>query len=684
MIFQGSNMKNLLDWRMFPFKNIMSFMLAGLLSFVLMGFSFFQPSLNIDADFNELGSTQVFYPNNGGFSERDSTRHDITPGVNNIRLHLPGLSKQQVRWDPFNGNGDFVINGMSIKVSGLTFSISPEKITKKNEIYLIKYQADSTYIETTSDASDPSLFISLPKNKVLIVQISTFLMLILLIAALIIKAKFLDISSAPIYKQSYLIAGFSAVFLTLTSFIVGTIAVGNGTGWDGGAYIAHVELIAAGIEVGDDPYRMSRMGGFIPAIIAAGYGLSREALISFQVLFNIALISVGLAYFYDFLRVYGVKNKVALISTSILLFSWPVLVLPVYYPILSDHLVLVTVCLSLWFWIRGNHNGLYILCLWTPWIMPLLVLVPMILASMPYSRSTRFIENEEMGGGGLNKNMLQMIVFLLLALCSIFFAWLFMSRFSDEAILVHAGVKAGMPELRIWSAIAVCISLTAIMWVWAQLINSRALFYGIQLTSMFTATVCAAFSYIFMKLGLDWSTGFTGPNILNNIFVQSLSAPFKPYIANFLYFGPVFFVALTAFSLKNYKVVKLPWPLITLFAGFLPLLVIGSESRQWLAVFPIFVALFALLEIGFRYRVICFIFAIILCLPAFGLSEAINHASESEHDFLSSNWQYYFGRQGPWMSPVTYIQGMILTLLFFLAIIFLGSMEKKEKKYKSH
>jgi hypothetical protein len=471
--------------------------------------------------------------------------------------------------------------------------------------------------------------------------------------------------------------------MALISVIVGTIPIRDGAGWDGSAYINHIQSIAAGNEVVGDPYRLSRMGGFIHLIILSSFGLSREALISFQVVFNILLISVGSLYFYDYLRLYGVRNKIAIISTSILLFSWPVLILPVYYPILSDHVVIAAVCLSLWFWIRGYQNGLYFLCLWTPWVMPLLVLVPLVLASMPFKGNTKITKNEDCGYLGLEKNMLQVIIFLLLAIPSLIYAWLYMSRFTDESILMHANVKAGMPELRIWSALAVCVSITAISWVWAMLINSKALFYSLKLTSLIAAILFTTFSYMVMMLGLDWSNGFKGPNLVQNMFTQSLGAPFKPYITHVLYFGPVLIFALTAFSLKNYKALKLPWALVVLFAGFLPLLAIGSESRQWLSIFPVFVALFALLDIDFRYRITCFVFAIILCLPALGLSEAIieevNNARLSYEYFLSSNWQYYFGRQGPWTSPLTYLKGVLLISLFLFVIFFQGRIKKQKK-----
>jgi hypothetical protein len=648
--------------------------ISGFLAFILMGLSFFQPNLNIEGVFSQSDSTQIFYPSsNGRLSESHSSRQDIYQGMNVIKLQLPGLPRQWVRWDPFNGQGSFDVRNMYVTVSGLAFSIASGAVSKNNEIVILEYKDGNIHVETIAGATDPSLRIDIPSESVLKVQIVTFIILSMLISFILIRTRVLSLSLVPAFKQSYFVAGFSAFSLIVISFIVGTIAVGNGTGWDGGAYIAHVELLANGVAVGDDPYRMSRMGGFFPVIIAAGYGLSRETLISFQILINIFTVSIALAYFHDFLRIYGINNCIALISTATLLFSWPVLVLPVYYPILSDHLVLAIACLSLWLWVRQFQNWLYILCLWTPWVMPLLVLVPWVLTAIPFkSNSPSKASDKTNGHFGLSKNTSQIMIFLILAIPSLIYAWQYLVLFTDESILAHAGVKAGLPELRIWSSIAVCLSITAIAWVWALLLNSKELLLSVKVASFAKATLFVALSYLIMKLGLDWSKGFKGPPIIANVFIQSLSAPFKPYIAHVLYFGPVVLLALSSFFLRYFRRIATPWPLIVLFAGFLPVLAIGSESRQWLAVFPILVALFALSEQPLRHRVICLLFGIILCLPAFGLLDAVNHASTYKESFLSSNWQYYFGRQGPWMSPGTYMLGMALTFLFLLILFFLN------------
>lgn len=70
---------------------------------------------------------------------------------------------------------------------------------------------------------------------------------------------------------------FGVFFYILIYFIVGVIPVGGGSGWDGGVYLDYIARLAAGDSVRGDPYRIIRMSGFLPAIMASHLGLDRGA-----------------------------------------------------------------------------------------------------------------------------------------------------------------------------------------------------------------------------------------------------------------------------------------------------------------------------------------------------------------------------------------------------------------------
>ena len=347
------------------------------------------------------------------------------------------------------------------------------------------------------------------------------------------------------YKTLLIVALSAAIVFTSVSYIVGTIEVGNGAGWDGALYLNHIQTLGHGGSIVGDNYHAIRMGSFIPAILAAGYGLTPAAIISFSVLVNIATMSVALGLFYDFLRVLSIANRVALISTATLLFSWSFLIMPVYYPILTDHLALAIVCMALWLWARGGRVGLYVLCLWSPWVMPLLVLVPWVLAVMPRQTLVQTDNSGLLSKFRINCWVTKITVFLLLGVPSLIGALMYMNQIGDDSISIHVSGAASL-ELRIWFTVATCLSIIAVAWVWAHLLNSKNLFKSIQISSLVIATLFISLSILLMRLWLSWDKGLGGPPLVEYMFLQSLSAPFKPLVAHVLYFGPVVLLALFA------------------------------------------------------------------------------------------------------------------------------------------
>lgn len=469
------------------------------------------------------------------------------------------------------------------------------------------------------------------------------------------------------YKASLIVALSAAIALTAVSFIVGTIAVENGAGWDGSIYLKHIKTLGHGGGIVGDNYHAIRMGSFIPAILAARVGLTPDAIILFSVLVNIVTMSLALGLFYDFLRMLSTDNLVALISTATLLFSWSFLIMPVYYPILTDHLAQAIVCMGLWLWARGGRAGLYFLCLWTPWVMPPLALVPWVLAAIPRQTLVHTNNSGLLSNFGINCRVTKIAVFLLLGVPSLIGALMYINQFSDGDIIAHTGQEGfALSELRTWSTVATCLSIMAVAWVWAHLLTSINLFKSIQISSLVIATLCVSLSFLIMGLWLDWDKGLGGPPLVQYMFLQSLSAPFKPLIAHVLYFGPVVLLALCTYLLKSHKRTAVPWPLTVLFAGFLPALALSSESRLWVLILPVIVAVVALTELPFRLRVACFMAGVALCIPSFGLADFVNQAVANHEDFASPNWQHYFGRLGPWMSTATYKISIAFTGLFII------------------
>ncbi|MEO6678674.1 MAG: hypothetical protein ABIO21_15020, partial [Pseudomonas sp.] len=116
---------------------------------------------------------------------------------------------------------------------------------------------------------------------------------------------------------------------------------------------------------------------------------------------------------------------------------------------------------------------------------------------------------------------------------------------------------------------------------------------------------------------------------------------------------------------------SIPVGILVVFLAFLPLLAFGSESRQWIGVLPVALVIFAVADYTWRTRVWCLVVSALVLAPAFWLKPYIAIAAGTGLGFQTFQWQFYFGRQGPWMSLTTYQVGMITLLAFVAVTIFM-------------
>lgn len=186
------------------------------------------------------------------------------------------------------------------------------------------------------------------------------------------------------YKFQLLIVCITALFYLVVFFICGQIPVDGGSGWDGSIYLNYIQKLSQGQAIHGDPYRSIRMPGFGPLIAFVAVGIRPDSYLFTQLLLNVFFLSLGLAFFYSSLINIGCGHKRAITGVAVLLFSWPVLVMPIFYPVLSDHAAIALSCTSLWLWsksLRGWLLGLFVLSLG---VLPGLFLIPMILLAIPF------------------------------------------------------------------------------------------------------------------------------------------------------------------------------------------------------------------------------------------------------------------------------------------------------------
>lgn len=449
------------------------------------------------------------------------------------------------------------------------------------------------------------------------------------------------------YLSVYLLAGF--------------IPINGGAGFDGAVYLEYIVKFSSGKEILGDPYRLMRLPGFLPAIVAAWAGVHPDNIVLFQAFINALFLSFGAVLLLSIIkRLTGGLRLHSFISVFIVVFSWPYLVMPIYYPLLSDHIALLFVIVSIWAWLNS--------CLWLQfflipaciWIMPGLSLVPLMLVSLPFQERGRDAE--------ITRN--PFVFFVSLALLSILaaYVWVVLNRLSDFEVFSHpSGINLGNLGLREWSSFLVFVALIIAAWAWALLVSTNYFWDALNIRYLLVGIVAAVIGWGFVLYLIDWSSGFRGPPLFYFMLLQSIAAPAKPLVAHFAYFGPVILVSIfSIWIFKDSFFSGVAFPLGVAFLAYLPALFLGSESRQWIAAFPLAVTVVASNERRLRALLVLLLFSVLLCIPVIFLRDGVSHAINSGLGFLSSGWQYYFGRQGPWMSSQSYLAGFVLMIVSFL------------------
>lgn len=457
----------------------------------------------------------------------------------------------------------------------------------------------------------------------------------------------------------------TVALFVLVGLLTGRIPVAGGAGWDGAVYLHYVQAIATGSSVDLNPYRLSRIPGFLPAMIAAYGGMRGESLLQFQSIINVLLLAGSAGLFLHLLMGWGLSARVAWLATACLGLSWPWLIMPVFYPMLSDHLALVVAVLALWSWDRHRTGQLALLALASVWIMPGLFLVPLLLASVP---------KNPCHPGALPATLSPAIGRVLKVLIALpLLAVGYMSlRIEDAAIIAHpGGAGMGWLSLKYFSLACLLLSVAVVWYVWSRLLTGRQFWSRLSLRGMAWAALATAGSFALLVLMADWDRGYRGPPLFHYLLVQSLAAPAKPLVAHFLYFGPVFLLAIASVVRWAHAACEKAethlYGLAVVIIAFLPLLLLGSESRQWIALFPLCVAWLAM-HLRSERRLLPFaLMTMVLLVPAVVLKSTLARAVSDGLPISHSDWQVYFGRQGPWMSSDTYLVGLALFGCFVLA-----------------
>ena len=426
--------------------------------------------------------------------------------------------------------------------------------------------------------------------------------------------------------------------------------VGDGVGFDGSIYLDYILRLSRGESVQGDPYRLIRIVGFAPAVLYAAIFSVEDAssIVRFQAIFNAVTLSAVVTILSDLLIRLTEKPRMALLVVSSMFFSWAWLVMPVYYPLLSDHAALAISTASLWAWAVGRRILLGSILFISAWIMPGLFIIPLVLLCLPFRKYQ--VEFQW-----------RWILWLALIVLAIFCLWPTVNLTNLQILNHPIGMPRGWPEMKGVSLIFLCTEILCVIVFWVRIIGEKNRMYLSDWKSILIGMLTLFGSAIFIWSFFDWREGFVGPPLVEYLYLQSVSAPGKPAIAHFTYYGPLFFVAFIAgirskISLKDSR----SYPVFVLIAICFPILFIGSESRQWLYFLPPMAVFVALNGISLKVATLGVVFTVF---------------SHVIYLFVRES-NFYFSRQGPWMSIEDYLFGLLFFLFFFVIYLLINKLEE--------
>ncbi|TKK11131.1 hypothetical protein PflCFBP13514_04375 [Pseudomonas fluorescens] len=454
---------------------------------------------------------------------------------------------------------------------------------------------------------------------------------------------------------------------------IGVIPYNDGAGWDGDVYVAYVKSLAAGIPISGDPYRSIRLSGFLQLVPFAWGGSSKATLVLIQMLFNTGLMAIGTGCLFSCLRTLGVESRKAIFSVALMTISWAGMVMPIFYPVLSDNLAIPICCIALWCWANNRNVPLYIMCGWFVWLFPGLFLVPLGLITFPFKREEN-LETIQF------PHTVKKSLFALFFITGLVIYYFLMKNITTTNIAAHManGGSTAVPSLIPISILIQCMTIAILAWIGARILCLSQIYQSIRLSGLLLGIFIVSASYLVMSLTINFSTGFQGPPLLDNLMMQGAAAPLKTWVAHFLYFG--FFVPLVAahciqWSLRGQP--GIPLGLLIVFIAFFPFMSFGSESRQWVGIIPVAIAIYALVKNTRKQQIFMIVISMISLFTLHGLRSNTEVAVERGLAIQSYEWQYYFGRQGPWMSVDVYELSLMALIAVAALYLWLGAIENR-------
>jgi hypothetical protein len=427
------------------------------------------------------------------------------------------------------------------------------------------------------------------------------------------------------------------------------IPVNNGTGWDG-KHIAQLtihfpELFASNLI---DSYQYQRI--FTPAVMyftsrLLGYSLSNENIVQAYSFFNLCCILISVILYWRICALIKIHSNIEIIGFAALFFNYFTLKLTWYYPVLTDGTAFTFGMLLTYLYIAKKKIELVILNIIASVVFPLMFVISLPLA---------LLQTNTIISHWLMRNRLFSIVpWIIGLLISAITCWIYIF---PSSVLPKYALERNLVLVPIAIALTTWILFLFFKQIQHQMSNhqqhKKLINSVIPFLSMGIGVILI---YTFIASHSIPEDVFTIQTFGLNLIQQNIDNPLAPVVAHVMYIGPGFL--LIGMYYKEYITQVINWgdSSIVYLSICVVLLLLGSETRQFIHVFPFLMIMLIKTLSNFTIKLKQVLGFIALCLVMSKCWLPINREGIfSLYDYGHFPDQLYFMNQGPFCSDLGY------------------------------
>ncbi len=460
-------------------------------------------------------------------------------------------------------------------------------------------------------------------------------------------------------RQAHLPWLYFLVFLAIAgwhAFRPELVSEANGLGWDGVEYAQNIKQMKETIlDKRLDSYRFQRL---LPQLLVYLGLSSLSATITDQtivrgfILLNTMAIALSLWLWHQIAKLLGLGVKSQILGWIALFINFATVKMPFYTPVLCDTTALAFGMAILYFFLKKKSIPLLLVSLLGAFCFPTLLYTGLLLFTFPYQSFSK--PTADAGRIGVLFSVTISAGFLLFILLLRQAGHTYLVNPMSNVTLV-ASVCCAMIYLYI-ATLPLHVSLSIKTLPLAELRSYRTV------VAVIVLLVVRGIIYAFSS-GNTPRLNYKG--FLAHVALEAVTNPLAFLVAHVVYLGPAVLLVIYAWGKIVQSAKEMGWGFFVVFSLF-TLLSIGSESRQFITSWPLFVVALCVTLDKHPLPDLFYAVLFLLSLAFSKIGFPLNILSFSGN-LLRLPEQRYFMHHGPWMSDDAYFgQGFVIVICFGL------------------